>query len=222
MGPVVKRVAETASAALGELRPGDRVAVMAFDADTDMILDFTEDFAVVERAIREKVLRRNFIPNSQIQRGLNDAALHFLAQPSTSRRRAVLVVTDNLGSGRESDALRNLWEADAVAAGLVVRNPAMTVTFRIVRPLSIVSGGMSGISERIGGDMLSAGDAGDGFRQMIQRLRTRYTMHYAMPEAKPGEERRVRVELSPEAQKRFPGVKVRARTGYLVPRPSTR
>ena len=220
MYPVVSRVAETALAALGELRQGDRVAVMAFDKDTDLIVDFTSDFTAVERAIREKVLRRNFIPNSQIQKGLNDAALHFLKQPSSNRRRAVLVVTDNLGSGRESQALRNLWEADAVAAGLVVRNATMSVTFRIVRPLSIVMGGMSSIAERTGGDMLNPDDAGAGFREMMQRLRLRYSLHYAMPPAKPGEERKIRVELSKEAAQRYPGAKVRARSGYVAPDPN--
>ena len=216
MYPVVARVAETARAALDELRQGDRVAVMAFDADTDLILDFTKDFAVVEQAIRERVLRRHFIPNSQLQKGLNDAALHFLSQRSSGSRRAVLAVTDNLGSGRASQALRNLWEADAVAAGLVIRNPAMTVYFRIVRPLSIVMGGMSDVAERTGGDMLNADDAGSGFRQMIQRLRQRYSLHYAMPESKPGEQRKIRVELSSEAFQRYKGAKVHARSGYVV------
>lgn len=222
MYPVVASVAAAARAALGELRQGDRAAVMAFDKDTDLILDFTDDFTAVERAIREQVVSRHFIPNSQIQRGLKDAALYFLRQPLSDRRRAVLVVTDNLGSGRESRALRNLWEADAVAAGLVVRNAAMSVTFRIVRPLSMVMGGMSGIAERTGGDMLNADDAGAGFREMIQRLRLRYSLHYAMPQAKPGEERKIRVELSKEAAQRYPGAKIRARSGYIVPPSSPR
>ena len=69
MQPVVASVSRTARAALGELRRGDRVAVMAFDKATDLILDFTEDLTAVERAIREQVLRRDFIPNSQIQKG---------------------------------------------------------------------------------------------------------------------------------------------------------
>ena len=220
MRPVVASVSTTARAALSELRQGDRAAVMAFDKDTDLILDFTEDLTAVERAIREQVLQRNFIPNSQIQKGLNDAALHFLMQPPSKRRRAVLVVTDNMGSGRESRALRNLWEADAVAAGLVVRNPGMAVMYRIVRPLSIAMGGMSGIAEQSGGDMLKPDDAGVGFRVMIQRLRVRYSLHYAMPQAKPGEERKIRVELSKDAAQRYPGAKVRARSGYIVSDPN--
>ena len=44
MLPALERVADVSRAALGQLRPGDRVAVMAFDADTDLVTDFTSDF----------------------------------------------------------------------------------------------------------------------------------------------------------------------------------
>jgi hypothetical protein len=39
MLPAIARVADVSRAALGELRPGDHVAVMAFDEDTDLIAD---------------------------------------------------------------------------------------------------------------------------------------------------------------------------------------
>jgi VWFA-related protein len=52
MQPVVERIAQTGTAALAELRSGDRVAVMAFSSGTDLILDFTEQFEVVQEAVR--------------------------------------------------------------------------------------------------------------------------------------------------------------------------
>src|SRR6188474_2862844 len=51
MAPSVARVADAAHTALSSLRPGDRVAVMAFDCATNMITDFTKDFSAVERGI---------------------------------------------------------------------------------------------------------------------------------------------------------------------------
>ena len=217
MAPAVANVAETAQKALSRLRSGDRVAVMAFDEETDLILDFTGDFTAVERAIRENVLRRNFIPVSHIQRGVDDAALHFIRQPPSTRRRAVLTVTDNMGSSSESRAVRDMWEANAVASGVVFRSAAFAVTYRIVRPFSLFSGGINGIAERTGGDLIDAGDSENAFSEMILRLRSRYVIHYAMPQAKPGEERKVKVELSEDAARRFPKAKIRARSGYLVP-----
>jgi len=109
MQPVVERIAQTGRAALGELRSGDRLAVMAFSNGTDLILDFTEQFDAVEAAV-QRVLQRPFIPNSELQGGIDDAAQHFLKQPRSSRRRAILAITDGLGNGRARGAVKNLWE----------------------------------------------------------------------------------------------------------------
>lgn len=48
MMPAVRQVSDIARLALDELRPGDRAAVMAFDADTVLVADFTSDFAAVD------------------------------------------------------------------------------------------------------------------------------------------------------------------------------
>jgi hypothetical protein len=52
---------------------------------------------------------------------------------------------------------------------------------------------------------------------MIQRLRLRYSLHYEMPRAKPGEQRSIKVELSPDARRRYRSASIRARSGYVVP-----
>jgi hypothetical protein len=42
-------------------------------------------------------------------------------------------------------------------------------------------------------------------------------MYYAQPAAQPGAERKLDVVLTAEAAKKFPNVKIRARSGYIVP-----
>jgi Mg-chelatase subunit ChlD len=217
MRPSVEAVASVAKVALGELRPGDRVAVMAFDADTDLVQGFTEDLSGVEAAIR-RVLARTFIANSQIQRAAADAARHFQFEPPSNRRRAVLVITDDLGSTRDRRALPDLWEADAVLSGLIVSSRAAAVQQRIFFPPSWFGLGIAGIAEQAGGDTIRAGDPADGFHRMMQRLRRRYNLHYEMPDGRPGETRTITVGLSDAAAKRHHGAKVRARTGYVVPK----
>jgi VWFA-related protein len=216
MQPVVERIAQTGRAALRELHSGDRVAVMAFSNGTDLILDFTEQFDAVEGAV-QRVLRRPFIPSSELQGGIDDAAQHFLKQPRSNRRRAILAISDGLGNGRARDAVKNLWEADAVVSGMLVRNAGMTVIFRTVRPDSMFSGGMGGIADDTGGDAVKFKDAAEGLRQMLRRLRLRYSLAYAMPAGKPGEQREIRVRLEPGIAKRYPKAQLRARTGYFVP-----
>jgi hypothetical protein len=81
-----------------------------------------------------------------------------------------------------------------------------------------MSEGMEGVAEKTGGDTLKADNPGEAFRELMRRIRLRYSLYYAMPPGKPGEQRQVRVELSSQAQIRFPNGRVRARKGYLLPR----
>jgi hypothetical protein len=56
----------------------------------------------------------------------------------------------------------------------------------------------------------------------MRRIRLRYSLYYAMPEGKPGEDRRIDVTLSDHAQKQNPEARVRARTGYRIPTGTSR
>jgi VWFA-related protein len=216
MRPVMERVADATRAALGQLRGGDRVAVMAFDRDPTLIADFSSDFEAVERSIREKVLTRSFPMSTHIQEAVDVAARHFLTKSGergeSNRRRAVLIITDNMGIGSDGRAVPDLWEADAVLSGIIVKNPRMAVQYSIFFPPSLLGiGGMTGIAEKTGGDAVKPDDAGEGLKQMIQRLRLRYSLYYAAPAARAGEERKIKVELTGHK-----GAKIRARSGYRV------
>ena len=222
--PDVKRVAEGAHAALSDLRPGDHVAEMAFgvtagDCKTDLILDFTGDFDTAERSLGNQAIQREPAPKGSgfcsIQRGFAKAAQLFLSQPSGKRRRAIVIITDDKGIPERpsavSNTLHDLWRADAVVLGVLVHSEAVVVS--IGPPYR----GARSAAEKTGGDVLKTGDAAEGLREMLHRLRTRYSLYYALPQGKAGEERKIRVQLAPDAAKRYPGAVVLARTGYVMP-----
>jgi len=217
MARVIRAVADGADIALRQLQPGDRVAVMVFDHG--VLMDFTDDFPEVGNKIRREAMRT--MSTSRIQKAVDEAALHFLKQPRTRRRRAVLVITDNRGSTNTGRALTDLWEANAVLSGLVVIERASVAVFSVMQPQSLFIGGIGNLVEKTGGDIVNLGvnvnDTGDGLRRVIERLRMRYSLHYAMPQAKPGEQRKIKVELAPESARKYPGADVHARTGYIVP-----
>jgi VWFA-related protein len=216
MRRVVARVAEAAHIAMGELRPGDRVAIMAFDRTTDLIEDFTGDFAVAERAISGKVLQRKTHCCSPIQAAVGAAARQFLKQHAlnrqgSNRRRAIVVITDDQGASVRPSALRDLQEADAVVLGVIVsRGPR-------IGPLAFWYRGIRDFAIKTGGDMMNTRDAGEGVREALNRLRMRYSLYYALPQCTPGEQRTVQVELTSDAAAEHPGAIVRARTGYFAP-----
>ncbi|HUI56523.1 MAG TPA: VWA domain-containing protein [Bryobacteraceae bacterium] len=224
MQAVVQDVADAAREGFHELQHGDRICVMVFNTKAREIAPFTEDLDAVDRTIHDDVLTRTFGGGTWIQAAVSAAALRFRREPHGQRRRAVLIITDNIGmrTRREQSVVEEFWESDAILSGLIVRNPR----FEALRTASVILGpqnlalqaGMKGIAQKTGGDAITANEPGTAFRDAMRRIRTRYSLYYALPAGKPGTLRTIRVELSPEAAKRFPKARVRARTGYVMPK----
>ena len=223
MRPVVEQVAGAARRGLRELRPGDRVSVMVFNARSRVVLPFSEDLDSVERSVQQDVLGLRFGGGTLIQQAADDAANRFLGESHGQRRRAVLIVTDNVGlrTRREQSVVRDFWEADALLSGLIIRGGFLDETRHIMNVLApetlLMRAGMKGIAEQTGGDTINSSNGGSAFQEMVQRIRTRYSLDYIMPPSKSGVTHTVHVELSEEAQRRFPRAKVRARRGYRAP-----
>jgi VWFA-related protein len=222
MRPNVQRVAVSASTALSELRPGDRVAVMTFHRTSQIVAPFSEDLAAVERTIDEKVVGGKFRGGTHLLAGVDDAAKYFLEEPRNERRRAVLILTDNYGqrSRKGSTVIHHLWEADASLSGLIIHSAgeqAVNTVAMAMNPLLLaLREGMEGVADKTGGDTLKASNAGEDFQEMMRRIRQRYSLYYAMPQGKPGEQRMVRVELSSETLSRYPKARARAPKGYVM------
>ena len=223
MSPVVVKVAAAARQGFAELKPGDRVSVMVFNSSSRMVAPFTDNLESVERSIREDVLKSKFGGATLIQQSVDDAALRFLGEPRTERRRAVLIVTDNMGrrTRRESGVVRDFWESDAILSGLIVASPAFqalrAATIVLAPEILLMEAGMTGIAQKTGGDVIRTHEPGPGFQEAMRRIRARYSIYYALPPGRPGERRKIRVELAPQASKLHPKATIRARTGYTAP-----
>ena len=48
---------------------------------------------------------------------------------------------------------------------------------------------MEGVAEKTGGDTIKADDASGRVPGRMRRIRLRYSLYYAMPDGKPGEQR---------------------------------
>jgi hypothetical protein len=209
------------------------VAVMTFGGSSKIVQSFTENLDEVEHSIRSAVLGRAR-GSTRILSAVRAAADYFRRQPRNRRRRAILLVTDNEGlpSGRAASVIRNLWEADASLSGLQIRTPREDNRLRYKSPLVwlapqvvlLTMERMNTVIERTGGDFVNVTGPGGGaeFHELMRRLRLRYTLQYAMPQGKPGEERRIQVMLSGDAQAKNPQARVRARTGYRIPQKQRR
>jgi hypothetical protein len=193
-----------------ELHKGDRVSVRVFSAVSSEMLPFTESLEAVNEAILVKVLSLKFGGGSRLEPAADEAAARFRSEPKTHRKRAVLIVTDKPGAreGNEAGVVRDLWNSDAVLSELILDRTPQT---------KLMDAGTNGVVDKTGGATIVAGVPGDAFLDSVHYLRSGYTMYYALPGAGSGQERGLQVELTPEAAKRFPNVRIRARSGYIVP-----
>ena len=73
------------------------------------------------------------------------------------------------------------------------------------------------IAEETGGEVLTSDDAGGRFRELMERIRMRYSLMVKPAESASGTFRRLSVDLGKDARRRYPKAEVRARAGYYVP-----
>jgi hypothetical protein len=192
---------------------------MAFNKGSRVILPFTEDLKEVEEAIRTDVLSLDFDGPTFLQDAVDDAATILLKQPRQRGRRAVLAITDNLAArtSREPAIIRHFWEADGILSGLVLYDAEWEQARKPGRLPKVEDMGVTLIVQKTGGDFIYSRDATSALVEAMRRIRTRYSLYYALPKAREGQKRPIRVELTREASAKYPKARVRARTTYIVP-----
>jgi hypothetical protein len=79
------------------------------------------------------------------------------------------------------------------------------------------SAGTSEIAEASGGDSMPVDDAA-AFEDTLARIRSRYAIHFLVPEgARAGEERNIELALADRARRKFPSADIRYRHTYIAP-----
>jgi len=212
MLPSMRRLAASAHTALSELRKGDRVAVANFNTEASLIAPLNDD---LEQAADDvaRIVDVRFGGGTHILKAVEDGAKYFAQHGDPHRRHAILIFTDNFGqsSASEKEVVKRMWESDVLLCGLIVRSgeggfPGMAAE------------DMLGAARKTGGETVNADDPGHTFREMLRRMRRRYSIYYAMPVDKPGATRQVTIALSADAKTRYPNAEVLARKGYLIPK----
>ena len=206
----LREAAQHAGAALGQLGRRDRVAILVFATRPRMAVEFTGDFAGAALAIPDALNFPRAGTNTDIHLAVKYAA-EYLRVNARKSRRAILIVSDNVeGPSPVSDlTVENaLYETGAVLNGIVVtgsvRMPSILRMHRTVHRFA----------EKSGGEVMEGPRPGERLAAMIERIRRRYVMQFYAPAGEGFH--RLRVELSPEARRRYPRAIVRARAGYTA------
>jgi hypothetical protein len=147
------------------------------------------------------------------------AAQYLDKQPAVGRRSIVVVSDNDLSPGKVSnaDVVRALHAADTVLNAIIVgtESPEPRSAARYGNPDSAPPD-VFHFAQNTGGEVVADADAAAALKRMLDRVTDRYSLHYAAPPAEPGTFRRIRVELSPAARRRYPDAVIQARSGYEV------
>ena len=189
MQKFMDEISAEAREALDHLRPGDRVALMVFAKNTAVAQGFSDNLAETARNIGRAVKNWDVGSSTMINSAVVDAAHYMDKHAGPGGRRAILILTDNLstsyrltdgqvirelnkgGHGDERDHHRARHSAAPLEPGKAA-NPDLT-------PANVYD-----LAEKTGGEWVKAENAGDSFKDMIERIRSRYMLAYHAPDAR--------------------------------------
>jgi len=183
------------------LRKGDEAMVISFGADVDLLSDFTDDRARLDRAIRStrinapnvSLTNPGPLPPESRTRGLRGTAFYDAVWVACSEKLA-------------TEAIEVAERTDAVVHILLVHDPGYGTRPDVARKMA----------EETGGRVIDVGSMKhlqEAFHQIAEELRDQYTLSYYPSNAtRDGKFRKIKVETIDKE------LKVLARRGYYAPK----
>jgi VWFA-related protein len=223
MKTLLAEVSASANKALSVLGPEDEVAVLLFARSMLVHQEFTTDRKLAAEAINDSRYEKRPGSATDINSALVEAS-RYMREASVGKpgRRAIVILTDNASmSYRVPDerVMESLYSADAVLTAMVTKNARPPEKTKAGSNPDFTFADVFAWAEASGGEVLRAEKGGgEAFQRAMERLRTRYSLHYNAPESagETGRFHRVEVQLSEPARKVHGKVDIRARAGYFL------
>ncbi|MEP7363208.1 MAG: VWA domain-containing protein [Acidobacteriota bacterium] len=221
MRKLLDQMAAASKQALAQLKAGDSVAVFAFGRTSVVKVDFTSDMGDAAAAVGAARFEKEVGAGTLLNPAIVEAA-QYIRDKSAGKpgRRALIVLTDNDSvnyQAPDQQALEALYAADTVLNAIVIpgAKPPDAKKSSFANP-DFSPADVFKLARESGGEVIEAGKSGEGLREMIERIRTRYSLHYRAPDATTPGFHKIEVRLAPAARARFKKAEVRARAGYAV------
>jgi VWFA-related protein len=239
---VLKRLAEGAKSAMAHFKPEDEIAVMVYSGGATLVDGFTRDRNRTLQGIGKAAGMTSDQP-AHFNEAIYQAAMQLRNAGSPSNRRVIVWLTDNYPNvpfrqmsfplHTEIEAFRALHEDGVMVAPILMKSPlgALMAAFagasEVSKRKEFPPGDAKKYAELTGGQAvgLRGKQPEERLAQLIDELRSRYTVGYRPPESQASESqppesqsaytfRRIRVELAPDGALRPKEWTVRAREGY--------
>ena len=205
--------------ALRALRPQDEVGLMTFATRSQLVQPLTKDKKNIGEQVINSIYKQTLGRETVVNEALLEAAKYMRSQPGKSRR-AILVVTDNESvrkSVTNDDVVRALHAGDIVLSAILVgENPTTPYARARYEAPNNSTPDVQRYVRETGGEVITGAAPAVALQPVLKGLTARYSFQYTAPSAEDGTFRKIRVELTPEAAARNPGVTLKARSGYTV------
>jgi Ca-activated chloride channel homolog len=221
MGPYLGPLRAATDAALSALKPEDQMALFTFSTDATLRVALTHDKTAIERQINTSPARGST--------NINDAlfvAAKYLFDTHPNGRRVIILISDDVGTNAGTHWTPQITaeslDADATLYNLKIPGDDPQEVLRASRRMaSLVY--VPGVISDTGGegfDVKNVANLEEAFRDLIARIKTRYTLGYytkiSGPGRKPNELHKLDVRLAPSFGKKGHDYTVLAKSGFYV------
>jgi VWFA-related protein len=226
------QIREATIKAFGQLKPEDEVAIMTFSNKVALAQAFTRD----RQMIADKILaveKQHSSEQHYFNAGIYEAATYMSQAAHPAGRRVILVLTSleasiDFSRISEKRALEAVLESGAVVSGVLVKTIGGQIEQGIrgkptslLRRIGLRAGSLKMFVAETGGELVSAPPEkmNDTLLQLIRHLSMSYSLGYLPTNpTRDGKRRRIRVELSPEVEKREGKTSLITRRSYIMPK----
>jgi Ca-activated chloride channel homolog len=226
------RIREATIDAFGRLKSDDEVAIMTFSSKVSLAQPFTRDRQLIADQIMA-VERQHRSEQHYFNAGIYEAATYMSKAANPAGRRAIIVLTSieasiDFSKVSEKEALEAVLESGAVVSGVLVKTLGSRLEqgirgkpTSILRHLGLRAGSLKMFVEETGGELVSAAPErmNETLVEMVDHLAVSYSLAYLPTNsARDGKRRRIKVQLSPEVEKREGKTVLITRRSYIMPK----
>lgn len=231
VGPVLDEIHAASRLALQQLKPKDEISLMAFSSTAWLVQDFTEAREkIIEKIAPDKLTPIIGVENvdfsgdgTHIADSIYLAAKHFSKAANPLGRRSIIVVTDDWANNTtytEEEVTEQLFESGATVYGLIIGRQHVIDRYILPQSLGRKTGGnATTYANKTGGVALNGRDhkVVERLSQIIGLLRQQYSLGYLSTNPQmDGRFRKIKLEVTPEVEKREGGVIILAKQGYYA------
>jgi VWFA-related protein len=226
------RIREATIGAFAQLKAEDEVAIMTFSNRVDLAQPFTRDRQLIADRIMS-VDRQHRTEQHYFNAGIYEAANYMSKAANPGGRRAIIVLTSieasvDFSKVSEKEALEAVLESGAIVSGVLVKTlgAALEQGIRgkptsLLRRIGFPAGSLKLFVEETGGELAGAAPErmNETLVKMVDHLAMSYSLAYLPSNsARDGKRRRIKVQLSPEVEKREGKTVLITRRSYIMPK----